>query len=104
MAERDAKGQFVAGHKKKGGIKKGEHQKASRPIRELLTNFQIENWDNFLQSMKEMRDESPKDYVKAYLDTLKYTCAALQAINFDVTQQTKNTIEDILVNAAKNAQ
>lgn len=75
---------YKKGHEKKGGRKKGTPNLITRPIKELINNFCLDNWNRFLL---ETNNLTGIDYCKTYLSLLEYSLPKLARAEI-ITQET----------------
>jgi hypothetical protein len=92
-AERNAKGQFQAGHEKTGGKQKGYEAPVKKEFRELMADFSRENYENFCRMVMELE---PKEFCKVYLDALKFNLPMLQSVALENTKGITNALTDKL--------
>ena len=86
----------VKKRKKTGGRVKGTPNRVTKNLRERISGFLDDNWQEAVESWKMIYD--PKDKVKLYIDLVQYTVPKLQSVNLDATvKQEENTIEQDLI-------
>ena len=60
--------------------------------------FMIEHYDDFKEAMANLE---PTDFVKAYINIIKYVVPTLQSVSMESTQKPHRTIEDTLLKLAE---
>lgn len=79
---------------KTGGRKKGTANKTTISVRQRISQFVEENFDEAVAAWKEIDD--PKDKLKAYTDLCTYAVPKLQAVQLDANvSQKSSVIEDL---------
>ncbi len=93
--DRESDGKLKKGHKYLGGGRKpGQQNAVKKELRELLRQFSVENYQNFLLAMKNCE---AKDYCRYYIEVLKFNVPALQSIDLSAQESLQRTIEDRLL-------
>lgn len=82
------------GQPKTGGRKKGTPNKTNNTIRQRISQFVDENFDEAVTAWKEIDD--PKDKLKAYTDLCIYAVPKLQAVQLDANITNKSSVIDDL--------
>lgn len=67
------------GTPKTGGRKKGTPNKVTAPLKELIKQFAIDKWPEFLESWENM--ESNKDKCDAYTKVLQYLLPKMASVD-----------------------
>lgn len=80
---------------KTGGRTTGTPNKATRPLREVITGFVTNNWQ---QVEKDFKSLEPKDRLLFFEKLLKYSLPTLQAVNVtaDLERQLQNLSDEQL--------
>lgn len=86
---------FKKGREKTGGRKKGVTNKASKPIKEILSSI-VEEYYNSDQFAQDLAALEPKDRLEAINKMSPYILAKLQNISGDLSVTKTKTIEDEL--------
>ena len=76
-----------------GGRKKGTPNKVNKDLRERISMFLNDNFDEAIKSWKNLED---KDKVKAYTELVRFSVPALQAISLDANITKEDSVEDDL--------
>jgi len=79
---------------KYGGRQKGTPNKTNSSIRQRISQFVEENFDEAVAAWKEIDD--PKDKLKAYTDLCTYAVPKLQAVQVEANISQKSSVVDDL--------
>ena len=93
MAERNEKGQFTKGHTKTGGKQKGYESPIKKELRELLGDFTISSFEDFMAAWGKCE---PKDKCTIWLNAAKFNIPMLQSVALDSTKELTNDITEKL--------
>ena len=95
------------GHEKWGGREAGTPNRTTKKLREMISNFLIENFDTIKQDFNNL---SAKERAKVYCDLLQYGVPKLQATSIDFNlerlsdEQLDKIIEELKNSANANPQ
>ena len=81
-----------------GGRKKGTPNKTTKDLRERISIF-LE--DNFEEAMKAWTKLEDKDKVKLYTDLIKFSVPTLQSVDLNATVKKEDEVEEDLKELAK---
>ena len=82
------------GQPKTGGRQKGTPNKVKDGLRERISNFAEENFDEVVEAWKQIQEPDKK--IKAYNDICAYALPKLQAVQLDANVNRASSIEDDL--------
>lgn len=82
------------GQPKTGGRQKGTPNKVRDGLRERISNFAEENFDEVVEAWKQIQEPDKK--IKAYNDICAYALPKLQAVQLDANVNRASSIEDDL--------
>lgn len=81
-----------------GGRKKGTPNKVNKDLRERISMFLDDNFDDAMKAWKNLED---KDKVKMYTDLIKFSVPTLQAVSLDANIKKEDSVEDDLKELAQ---
>lgn len=82
------------GKPKTGGRAAGTPNKSTASVRQRISQFVEDNFDEAVATWKQIED--PKDKLKAYTDLCTYAVPKLQAIQLDANVSSQSSVEDDL--------
>ena len=85
---------FRKGHKKLGGRKKDTPNKITKPIRQAISFYLENNWNDFEVWIQEI--ESPVEKAKIFISLLEYSTPKLQRTTIQETEKEKQIEDDKL--------
>lgn len=94
---------FEKGHKKMGGMQKGWRDPSSKALRDLLSEYAIENFPTYVEAIETLRLKDTLAYVRAYNEMLRHVLPALQSVALNVTSQQSESITQHLLSMADKA-
>ena len=77
-----------------GGRQKGTPNTIHNNLRERISVFLTDNWDEAVKAWKDI--DEPKDKLKLYIDLASFGVPKLQAVQLDATINKTDSIEDDL--------
>lgn len=88
--------QKADGRGRLGGRVKGVPNKSTKEMRDTISKFVEENFDEFTKSWKTIKP--PDKQCAVYIDLLKYAIPALSSIGIGMDEETKEKMSDYLSN------
>lgn len=85
---------FRKGHKKLGGRKKDTPNKITKPIRQAISFYLENNWNDFEVWMEEI--DSPIEKAKIFISLLEFSTPKLQRTTIQETEKEKQIEDDKL--------
>ena len=83
---------FRKGHKKLGGRKKDTPNKITKPIRQAISFYLENNWNDFEVWMEEI--DSPIEKAKIFISLLEFSTPKLQRTTIQETEKQKQIEND----------
>jgi len=81
-----------------GGRKKGTPNKTTKDLRERISIFLEDNFEDAMKAWKKLED---KDKVKLYTDLIKFSVPTLQSVDLNATVKKEDEVEEDLKELAK---
>ena len=82
---------------KYGGRKKGTPNQVNKDLRERISMFLDDNFDEAMKAWKRLED---KEKVKMYTDLIKFAVPTLQAVDLNATVKKEDDVEEDLKDLA----
>lgn len=76
-----------------GGRKKGTPNKTTKDLRERISIFLEDNFEDAMKAWKKLED---KDKVKLYTDLIKFSVPTLQSVDLNATVKKEDEVEEDL--------
>ena len=81
-----------------GGRKKGTPNKTTKDLRERISIFLEDNFEDAMKAWKKLED---KDKVKLYTDLIKFSVPTLQSVDLNATVKKEDEVEEDLKELAE---
>lgn len=72
---------------------------AKQEMKKMISDYLIDNFDNFSDSMTKLRKLSPKSFCDIYIQLLNYNLPKIRSVQFDMSE-TDNPATVLLKNLA----
>jgi len=86
-----------------GGMQKGWRDPATKALRDLLSDYAIDNFPQYVEAIDALRLKDTLAYVRAYNEMLRHVLPALQSVALNVTNKQLESLTQHLLNLADKA-